>query len=156
MGQVYDQISYQYSLQDAVRDDWLVMPRGYRVDTGDSLEGVSIKAGDFNTRELAGVVDNLRRNQLAVRSYEKYGEGLRAIMFCVDIEHAQHAAIEFNKNGIPAAAVWGTDPERDLKMQAHKNGELQVLTNCNVLTEGMTTPSLPASSTERPPRASSA
>ena len=40
------------------------------------------------------------------------------------------------EHGIKSEAVWGDDPDRKTKLDKHKAGVLQVLTNCEVLTEG--------------------
>lgn len=42
----------------------------------------------------------------------------------------------FQHYGIKAEALWGDDPDREDKLRRHRNGEITVLFNCDVLTEG--------------------
>jgi superfamily II DNA or RNA helicase len=65
--------------------------------------------------------------------------GRRAIVFTEDIQHAKNLAEEFNRQGITAAAIWGTDKDRLAKQLAHQTGQIDVLCNCDVLTEGYET-----------------
>jgi superfamily II DNA or RNA helicase len=54
----------------------------------------------------------------------------------VDVKHAKALAIEFCKTGAQAAAIWSGDPDKKGKLKAFANGELTVLCNCELLTEG--------------------
>jgi hypothetical protein len=68
----------------------------------------------------------------------------RAIVFCVDVQHARDVCAEFMDAGIRAAAVWGEMPreERRETIAKFSTGEIAVLTNCNLLTEGFDEPSI--------------
>lgn len=142
MGQMFDKLVYSYSILDAIHEGWLVDVKGIRVRSDTSLADVHTLRGDFKQDELAVAVDNEKRNALIVHSYEKHAEGRQAIAFTANIGHAKNLAREFNKKGIPAAAIWGNDPERSDKQKAHRYGKLRVLTNCNVLTEGYDDPTI--------------
>ena len=57
-------------------------------------------------------------------------------------EAAQEVAAVFRHAGIRAAAVWGTMPksERQRTLAQLSSGAIEVVTNCNVLTEGFDEP----------------
>jgi ATP-dependent helicase IRC3 len=136
LGQVYDEIIYQMSILDAIRQGWLVDIRGIKVKTNTSLDAVHIRAGDFAKNELEEAVNVDDRNHLIVQNWIKYGEDRQTIAFCVDIAHSQKLAETFRAYGVAAEAVWGVDPYRGDKLRYHKERKLRVLTNCEVLTEG--------------------
>ena len=64
------------------------------------------------------------------------GKPRQTVVFCVTIQHAKDLAEAFRSEGVRAECVWGTDPDRSPKLWKHKKGEITVLTNCGVLTEG--------------------
>ncbi len=142
LARVFDKIAFTYSMLDAMRDGWLVPLRGFRVRTGTSLDGVSTVAGDFKQNELEKAVNTHQRNGLIVEEWLKYGEGRKTIGFCVDIQHSKDLAEEFRAAGVDAVAVWGTDPDRASKLAWHKAGEITVVLNANVLTEGYDDPTV--------------
>jgi hypothetical protein len=82
------------------------------------------------------------RNSLLPLVYRKLANYRRAIVFCVDVQHAKDVAQVFLDAGIHAAAVWGDMPrdERREILSRFSQGEVSVLTNCNLLTEGFDEP----------------
>lgn len=73
-----------------------------------------------------------------VQAYREYASGRRAIVFCQSVQHASKLAHEFTAFGFPAASVDGK-MDRDERRRAiarFRVGELRVLTNMHVLTEG--------------------
>jgi superfamily II DNA or RNA helicase len=95
-------------------------------------------AGDFNKMELSMSIDIPQRNQLVVDKYLQYANGRQAIVFGVDIEHAEHLAEIFKLNGISALSVHSEldDITRKRINSDFKNKRLMVLTNVELLTEG--------------------
>jgi ATP-dependent helicase IRC3 len=136
LSEIYEKVANVYSVRDAVKDGWLVEPRGWVMHTSTSLAGISTTAGDYTKSELSKAVDTQARNHEVVEFWRQYAQGRQTVVFCVDIQHAQDMAEEFKKAGVAAESVWGDDPDRAKKIQAHKNGEIQILCNCAVLTEG--------------------
>src|SRR5258708_4648755 len=133
---VYDKIVFQYSMRKAIEDGWLVDIRGVRVNTSVDLNKIHVVAGDFAQDELANSVNTDERNQLVVRAWKDSAADRQTIVFTVDIEHAVDLAAMLHAHGVNAVGVWGNDPDRAEKLQRHKNGDIQLLTNCGVLTEG--------------------
>jgi ATP-dependent helicase IRC3 len=136
LGQVFEEIVFQYGIREGIKDGWLCDVRGYRIRTATSLEGVSTRAGDYAQGELADVVDTPERNKLIVKEWITLAYPRQTIAFCVTVAHAQNLALAFQQAGVPAQAVWGGDPDRRAKLAAFRSGELKVLTNVQLLTEG--------------------
>jgi len=137
MGEVFDEIVYQYSIQEAIRDGWLVDIKGIRVKTTVDISKVGTKDGELNEKELEEVVNTPERNKLIADAWIQNCYPRKSVVFCVNIQHARDMALAFQMKGIPAEAVWGDDPLRKNKIEKFENGELQVLINVKVLTEGV-------------------
>lgn len=136
LAQIYKKIVYSYTMRQAIEDGWLVDVKGVRVTTETSLDNVKTVAGDFAQDELADTVNNPKRNQLIVKAWKDHGGNRSTIGFTVDIQHALDLAAMFQHYEVKAEAIWGNDPDRAEKLQRHKSGDITVLLNCGVLTEG--------------------
>jgi len=133
---VYDSIVYNYSMLEAIKAGWLSDMKGFRIRTTTSLDGVHTSYGDFKDNELAATVNTPARNELIVSEWKTRAGNRQTLVFTVDIAHAQQLAEAFKTSGTRAEAIWGNDPERTSKLHRHRSGDIQVLTNCGVLTEG--------------------
>lgn len=142
LGCVFQTIAYTYPIRKAVEDGFLVPIVPWVVDTSVSLDQVRTQRGDFNQRELADAVNNEYRNGLAVDAWHKKAHLRQTIAFTVDVQHAHDVAAAFLQRGIRAAAVSGETPkdERRRLLNDYRRGQLDVLTNCMVLTEGTDLP----------------
>lgn len=142
LGCVFQTIAFSYGLKQAIDDGWLVPIVPWVVETRDNLDGVRTTRGDFNQKDLAETVNNERRNDLAVAAWSEYAAGESTLAFTVDVAHAHDLAAAFTKAGIAAAALSGETPreERRAMLAAYTRGDIQVITNCMVLTEGTDLP----------------
>jgi superfamily II DNA or RNA helicase len=154
LAEVFQEIAYARSLPEMVREGYLCPVRGWRVQTKIDIGGVRVRHGDFAESDLARAVDVPERNRLVVDSYERLAPGRRAVVFCVNVAHVQALAATFSAHGIAAAAVWGAMPleERRKTLRRFGQGEITVITNCNVLTEGFDEPRVDCVLMARPTR----
>ncbi len=129
---------YVYPLRQAIEDDQLSRLVQYCIETSATLDGVAYRAGDFATSELSAAVNTLGRNQVVVEAYQKHAPERRALAFTVDVQHARDLCAAFNNENITAAVVTGETPldERRQILADFAAGEIMVVTNCAVLTEG--------------------
>lgn len=102
------------------------------------VAGVAVRRGDYVTAELAERVDKPSITGDAIAHWQQHANGLRAVAFCVSVEHARHVADEFTAAGIPAAYIDGDmdDDQRDRAIIGFAEGRVQVLTNVNIVSEG--------------------
>lgn len=132
-------IVYEYRIESGIRDGWLANIDAYQVKTTVDLTGVKKVAGDFNKKELSERVDCRARNSLIVDRYEKYCKGEQAIGFCVDINHAYNLRDRFRESGFRAETIVSDlerCPNRRELLEKYAKGEIDILTNVNILTEG--------------------
>ena len=142
LGEVFEEVCYARDMREMIADRYLCPIAGWRVDSNLSLDNVKVRHGDFIESQLAHVVNTPLRNGLLVKAYRDFAPGRRAIVFCVDVAHAKDVHRAFAEAGIGAAAIWGelSRDERRRTLTAFSAGKIDVVTNCNVLTEGFDEP----------------
>ena len=77
-----------------------------------------------------------------VKAYTQYAKGRRAIVFCWNVAHSKRLQSEFELEGVSATHVDGETPEdeREQIMDRFRDGEISVITNCNIISEGFDAP----------------
>jgi superfamily II DNA or RNA helicase len=108
------------------------------------LSGVRTRMGDYAVDELSAAMSRGVIVTGAVDEYERRCPGASAIAFCVNIEHSQLVAKAFAGRGWRAAHVDGDAPanERRALIAALGGGEVQVLCNCGLISEGLDVPNV--------------
>jgi len=144
LGHVFQRIVYSVSILTMIRAGYLSDIRGYRAQTETDLSRVGTRGGDYIESQLAQAVNTKERNKLVVKSYLEYAPGRKAIAFCANIQHAEDLAEMFMGNGIEAKALSGgtKEEERAEALRAFSRGEIRILTNCALFTEGFDEPSI--------------
>lgn len=79
-----------------------------------------------------------------VAAYQQHCAGELGVVFCATVEHAARTAADFNAAVVPAAVVSGSMPasDRDTVLRSWARGDIRVVCNCGVLTEGFDLPAL--------------
>lgn len=154
LGGIFDEVVFEKSVCSLIEGGYLVPPRGIRISTDLDLRGVAQNRGDYAGSALAAVMDTQEVRSLVFEAYQKHAMGRSTICFASSVQHARSLAEGFNSMGISAHCVHGGTPreERDKAIAGFKDGEIEVLTNCNVLTEGYDAPSTECVIVARPTR----
>lgn len=139
---VFERHIYEYSVLDAIEGGWLVPIRGHAVATETNLDGIRTTAGDFNEKDLAQRVDNMKRTLEAIAAWKQVAVDRPTLVFCASVEHAHHSADLWRQAGFTADAVDGETESavRHEIFDRFKDGRLQVLCNMGVATEGTDLP----------------
>ena len=106
------------------------------------LSGVRTTGGDYNVGDLAQAMDKSVLTGDAIAHYRAHAEGKQAIVFAVNIEHSKNIVAQFNQEGIPAAHLDGETARllREDTVERFRYGEIRVLSNVNLFTEGFDVP----------------
>lgn len=106
----------------------------------------------INNNYLANYVIYCSKNKLpkhqivgnVIKEYKSKANNTKAIAFCRDVEHSKKVANQFNSNNIRAAHIDGemTDFKRDKIISDFKNGFIKVVTNVDIVSEGLDIPSI--------------
>ena len=102
------------------------------------LDGIKKSGGDYNREQLAEVMDDGALVGDAVSHWKKYANGLRTVIYCVNVKHSKHTAMAFNEAAIPAVHVDADTTEKELKeaCEGIASGKYLVITNCELIIEG--------------------
>jgi superfamily II DNA or RNA helicase len=140
------------TVQELVTAGYLSRPVVYAPPGAPDLSGVRRIGGDFAAGELAAVVDRPTITGNAVTHYARYCPGQPAIVFCASVAHAEHVAAAFSLAGYQAASIDGTmdDTTRAGRIADLGTGALQVLTSCEIISEGTDIPVVGAAVLLRP------
>ena len=145
LGNIFDEITYEYNIGQGIKDGYLCELDGIRIKTDLSLDNVRTTAGELNQKDLADEVNIPKRNKLIVESYLKYAKGRQGIFFCVDVQHAVDLSEMFNEFNVSCKPIVGNEeitPDRSGTINLFKEGKIDVLTNCQILTTGFDEPSV--------------
>jgi DNA repair protein RadD len=87
-----------------------------------------------------------------VEHYIQKARGRTAVVFCCNVKHSKEQAKKFNEAGVPAAHLDANTPlnERIATLQALNCGDIQIVCNVGILTEGWDMPSLGVAIIARP------
>jgi superfamily II DNA or RNA helicase len=144
LGQICESVAFDYSIQQAIKDGWLVPVQQQLIDIQSlDFSHVRTTAGDLNGADLAAVMESERNLYGICDATMKELGNRKAIMFTVSVRQAEMAADILNryKAGVARFASGKTPvDERRSIMQAFSEGSFQVLVNCNLVSEGFDVP----------------
>ncbi len=137
---LFSNIADQVKMSEVIRDGHLVPPRTFVVDVGTQEELSQIKqtTQDFDMSAVADIMDKDNINDAVVRHWQEKAGDRKTIVFCSTVNHAHHVCQHFISANINAAVIHGglSTEERKSLLSEFDHGDLQVLLNCFVLTEG--------------------
>lgn len=150
-------IAFNYKIEDAVSDGSILMPRGILVLARelDMLGNLNLSFGDdYGDSELDTILNNPGFRNTVVQAYIEQAKGKKALCFATSVAQARQLADLFNRLGVRAGVVLGSQlqnpEERRNIIEAHKRGELDVIVNFGVLTEGYDDPGIEVIMIARP------
>jgi superfamily II DNA or RNA helicase len=117
-----------------------------------STESIHMRGGDYAKKEIAEAADKPTITGDAVNHYNRLARGKRAVAFCCSVEHAKHVAAQFNSSGIPSCSIDGSlaGNVRHGIIEDFKHGKIQVLTSCDIISEGFDCPAIEVAIMLRP------
>jgi len=138
-------------VRELIKSTVLVPTRVYAPCDPD-LKGVKTTAGDYNLSQLAARMDQTGLVGDIVTNWHKFGERRRTICFATSVEHSVHIRNEFVASGVRCEHLDGGTPEdeREETLRRLASGELEVVTNCAILSEGWDQPEVAAIILARP------
>lgn len=152
-GGVFDALVQGPTVAGLIGDGYLSRPVYYAPPASSlDLSGVHQRGGEFVRQEVAQRVGQSRIIGDAVDHYQRICPGAPAIAFCVSVAEAERTAEQFRAAGFRAASLDGTlsDAERAGRIRALGGGGLNVLTSCEIVSEGFDLPVVTAAILLRP------
>ena len=100
------------------------------------------RTGDYSNVDLDNTFNNQRIRSKLYESYLHFANGRKGIIYAINKLHAAKIAELYSSHGVKAMAI-DCDTPRDVRQQiisAFKNGEISVLVNVDIFTEGFDCP----------------
>jgi superfamily II DNA or RNA helicase len=132
-----------------IENGFLAKPQ-YWAPPGPDMDGVKMIAGDFDQGEIERRMDQRVITGNAIAEYRKHSNGLQAIAFCCSVKHAQDVAEAFTAAGYASECIHGGTPDRKEMMERFRAATTKVLTNCDLIGEGVDVPAVCAAILLRP------
>jgi superfamily II DNA or RNA helicase len=144
LGSIFETIVTGPSVRQLIDAGYLCDYEIMAPPTSINLEGMKVSLGDYDTAEAEAEIDKPSITGDAVEHYIKYASGKRCVVMCVSVSHARHVADQYRATGIQAEAIYGgmDDSERESALERFSRGETKVITNVQLLIEGVDIPSI--------------
>ena len=98
--------------------------------------------GDYQNKEMDMLLNKRPSIERLYRSFEEYGKDRKGIVYAINISHAKKIMELYQEHGIKAVAIDSKTPaaERQADIEAFKKGNIQVLVNVDIFSEGFDCP----------------
>ncbi|MGW3724169.1 DEAD/DEAH box helicase [Streptomyces sp. NPDC000851] len=143
LAEVWQEVVFTLDILEMIEDGYLCDVRGKRIVVdGLDLDAVRTRAGDLQDGQLGQALEDSDAGPVVAQAYREHAGERPGVVFTPTVATAQSMAEAFTAAGIPAAAVWGdmTREDRAATLARYRAGDVQVLSNCMVLTEGFDAP----------------
>ena len=138
LGDVFD------TLIEGVDVQWLIehgnlAPYEYYAPTLVETDGLRTVAGDYVVSDLEKLMNERAIYGDVIKTYRRFAPGERTIAYCVSVRHAEATATAFNSAGIRAESISAGTPaeRRQWILEAFRRGEITVLCNVGIISEGV-------------------
>ena len=98
--------------------------------------------GDYQNKEMDILLNKKPSIERLYQSLEEFGKDRKGIVYAINISHAQKITKLYQEHGVKAIAIDSKTPatERQQDIEAFKKGDIQVLVNVDIFSEGFDCP----------------
>jgi superfamily II DNA or RNA helicase len=153
LGDVWQETVYTKDILFGISRGYLSDVKGRRITVdGLDLREVAITRGDYREGQLGDAMVNSGAGEVIAEAYKEHASDRQGILFTPTVHAAYEWAVDLENAGIPTAVIEGNTPTEDRKLiyKKYAEGEIQVLSNCMVLTEGFDMPQASCAVIARP------
>lgn len=148
--QIFDAYIPSMSIKDFIQKGWLASYQYYSIPTSSELVKSieSIRefdiAGDYKNSALVEVCDTSRIRAQLYDSYEKNVLGKKGIIYSISREHSEHICLQYRSRGVAIENIDSKTPAkvREKVIQAFRNGEIDIIVNVDIFSEGFDCPDI--------------
>jgi len=139
---LFDLVAYEIAKPELQDLGYLVPIQYWGVKAALSLDQVKRSGGDFQGGALSAVMDTPPVRALTLRAWEDKAKGCKTLAFCASVRHAHRLAADFAARGYRTEVLDGRTKNRDEILDSFRRGDVELLLNYGVLTEGFDDPSI--------------
>jgi ATP-dependent helicase IRC3 len=143
LGAVWQDVVYRQSISEAIHGGYLVRPRGVRVRIDDlDLSKVRRSRGDYSEGDLGRALTDSLAPEVIAKAVLEHASTRRSILFAPTVESGQVIAEAVRDAGLTVGMVTGAMPAGDRRriLGDFSAGQIGLMVNCMVLTEGFDDP----------------
>ena len=98
--------------------------------------------GDYQNKEMDMLLNKKPSIERLYRSLEEFGKDRKGIVYAINISHAQKITKLYQEHGVKVIAIDSKTPatERQQDIEAFRKGDIQVLVNVDIFSEGFDCP----------------
>jgi superfamily II DNA or RNA helicase len=139
-------VAAELRLWEALEQNLLCPFHYFGIHDGTDLEAIQWRRGSYDLAALSNIYtgDDARTRIVLKELNDKVGDvaTMRALGFCVSVEHARYMAQRFVEGGIPARAVSAETPPADRRdaLTALRNRDINILFAVDLFNEGLDIP----------------
>ena len=137
---VFSNVADQITLGELITSGHLVPPRTFVIDVGtqEALKSVRKTVDDFDMKAVDAIMNKAPITDAVIRHWKEKAGDRQTVVFCSTVDHAKNVTEAFVSAGVEAATVYGEmgTAERRSVLRSFEQGEIQVIVNVAVLTEG--------------------
>ena len=145
---LFDKLLESHSIMEFIDRGWLsdfeyvsVKPDNWMVERIAGLKKRGVD-GDYQTKEMATVMDSQESIEHLYNSYVQYAKGKKGIVYAISREHAQHISDYYVSKGVRCCWIEALTPaeERQRLVEEYRRGEMDVIVNVDIFSEGFDCP----------------
>lgn len=98
--------------------------------------------GDYNIKDSFNLMSKSQVKKDIVDTYKKYAQGLKTIVYCVNVQHAEELKKEFLESGIICDSVHSKKKDTVKAIQDFRDNKINLLLNVDILVTGVDMPDI--------------
>ena len=151
LGKINDKLIVGPSVRELIIKNKL-SPYDYFAPAVADLSGLKTRHGDYAAEDVAQALNKPKIYGDVVSYYRRLANNMKAICYCATITHSKQIAETFRSNGISAYHLDAKTPknEREGMIRRFRAGDIQILCNVDLISEGFDVPDCNVSILLRP------
>ena len=148
--EVYQQLITSQSIKAFIEQGWLA-PYSYYSVRENSVERERITSinefdieGDYKTSALEREMDTMQIRARLLDSYQRLANGKKGIIYSISRKHSAHICEEYSKAGLNIVKIDSLTPKNERQLYVHrfKNGQIDIIVNVDIFSEGFDCPDI--------------
>mgnify|MGYP001145496660 CR=1 FL=1 len=147
---IFDAYIPSMSIKEFIQKGWLAAYQYYSIPTNseiiksiESIREFDIE-GDYKSSALVEVFDTSKIRAQLYDSYAKNALGKKGIIYSISREHSEHICAQYRKHDVKIENIDSkTSPkQRESVIKAFKNGDIDIIVNVDIFSEGFDCPDI--------------
>ena len=147
---IFDTYIPSMSIKDFISKGWLATYQYYSIPTNseiiksiESIRELDID-GDYKNSALVEVFDTTKIRAQLYNSYAKNAYGKKGIIYSISREHSEHICAQYRSHNISIENIDSKTPSKTREdiIKAFKNGDIDIIVNVDIFSEGFDCPDI--------------